>query len=97
MNLTGNSRASSHISSASSGSGQLSLADVLANHSSGETAGAGNAVVAQASVVLDAQDLNDLLLGSPSSWHPHFLVMKNKGMPNKVEEFQLVGSDSRRT
>jgi hypothetical protein len=50
--------------------------------------------VAQAYFVLEAQDLDDLSHGNPRSRHPHFLVMKKKGMPNKVKEFQRVGCDS---
>ncbi|MDR5897856.1 hypothetical protein QC823_02445 [Halomonas vilamensis] len=49
--------------------------------------------MAQAYFVLEAQDLDDLSHGNPLSRHPHFLVMKKKGMPNKAEEFQRVGSD----
>lgn len=57
------------------------LADVLADHAFGETAGAGKAVVAQAHFVVEAQDLDDLSHVNSRSLHPHFLVMKKKGMP----------------
>jgi hypothetical protein len=51
--------------------------------------------MAQARFVLEAQDLDNLSHGNPRSRHPLFLVMKKeRGMPDKVEEFQRFGSDS---
>ncbi len=57
----------------------LGQADVLAHHTFGETAGAGNTLMAQTCFVLEAQDLDNLSHGNPRSRHPLFLVMKRKG------------------
>ena len=58
----------------------LGKIDVLANHTFGETAGAGNALMAQACFVLEAQDLDNLSHGNPRNRHPLFLVIKRKGV-----------------
>ncbi len=63
-------------------------ADVLAHHALGEAAGTGNAFVAQAGFVIEAQDLDDLSHGNPRCRHPPFLVMKK----NQVCRIKLKNS-----